>query len=81
MITNGTIGKEICANGLNGNAVGTNGTNVTNQLGEPLNTNIIFSHSAIALTVSLDLSWQLFRGWVSKSFQMLHEIRGHALFT
>ena len=28
LITNGTIGKEI---GANGNAIGTNGTNVTNQ--------------------------------------------------
>ena len=32
LITNhGTIGKEIGANGKNGNAIGTNGTNVTNQ--------------------------------------------------
>ena len=31
VITNGTIGKEICAYGKNGNAIGTNGTNVTNQ--------------------------------------------------
>ena len=31
LITNGTIGKEIGANCKNGNAIGTNGTNVTNQ--------------------------------------------------
>ena len=31
LIANGTIGKEISANGKNGNAIGTNGTNVTNQ--------------------------------------------------
>ena len=30
-IANGTIGKEIGANGKNGNTIGTNGTNVTNQ--------------------------------------------------
>ena len=30
-ITNGTIGKEIGANGKNGNASSTIGTNVTNQ--------------------------------------------------
>ena len=31
LITNGTIGKEIGANGKNGNAIVTNGTNVTNH--------------------------------------------------
>ena len=31
LITNGITGKEIDANGKNGNAIGTNGTNVTNQ--------------------------------------------------
>ena len=31
LITNGTISKEIGANGKNGNVIGTNGTNVTNQ--------------------------------------------------
>ena len=31
LITNGTIGKEIGANGKSGNAIGTSGTNVTNQ--------------------------------------------------
>ena len=31
LIANGTIGKEIGANGKNGNTTGTNGTNVTNQ--------------------------------------------------
>ena len=31
LITNGSIGKEIGANGKNGNTIGTNGTNVTNQ--------------------------------------------------
>ena len=31
LITNGTIGKEFGANGKNRNAIGTNGTNVTNQ--------------------------------------------------
>ena len=31
LIANGTIGKEIGANGKNGNTIGTNGTNVTNQ--------------------------------------------------
>ena len=31
LITNGTIGKEIGANGQNGNTIGTNCTNVTNQ--------------------------------------------------
>ena len=32
LFTNGTIGKETDANGKNGNAIGTNGTNVTSQL-------------------------------------------------
>ena len=31
LITNGTIGKEIGANGKNGNAMGTDGINGTNQ--------------------------------------------------
>ena len=31
LIVNGTIGKEIGANGKNGSTIGTNGTNVTNQ--------------------------------------------------
>ena len=31
LITNGTISKEIAANGKNGNTIGTNGSNVTNQ--------------------------------------------------
>ena len=31
LITNGTIGKEIGVDGKNGNAPGTNRTNVTNQ--------------------------------------------------
>ena len=31
LITNGIVGKEIGANGGNGNAIGTYGTNVTNQ--------------------------------------------------
>ena len=31
LIANGTIGKEIGANGKNDNTIGTNGTNVTNQ--------------------------------------------------
>ena len=31
LVTNGTIGEEISANGKKGNANGTNGTNVTNQ--------------------------------------------------
>ena len=31
LITNGTIGREIGANGKYGNTIGTNGTNVTNQ--------------------------------------------------
>ena len=31
LIANGTIGKEIGANGKNSNTIGTNGTNVTNQ--------------------------------------------------
>ena len=30
LITNGTIGKEIDANGKNGSGIGTNGTNMTN---------------------------------------------------
>ena len=31
LFSNGAIGKEIVANGKNGNTIGTNGTNVTNQ--------------------------------------------------
>ena len=43
LITNGTIGQEIDANDKNGNAIGTNGTNVTNlvPLAKPPNARMV----------------------------------------
>ena len=44
-ITNGNIGKEIGANSKNGNAIGTNGTTVTNQWYHWENSEHTHSHS------------------------------------